>query len=423
LSLICSMTLICSAIGMNWSGGIRPSVSSCQRASASSALSSPVARSVIGWKTRPIRSRVSALPQRLLDQDPAAIDFVHLRGEDGDPRASPFLGAIERGVGTDQRLLDVAIPRHEQGQAGAAGDPEFAAIDEEGLLERGADGGPGAVRSGRRADPRQKQGEFVAAGSGDQGTLAGRPGEAASDPLEHPVAGGVTERVVDRLEAVEIDHRQSEALAGASDPGGTPSEGAEEGPAVGEAGQRVGVGDQPGLALFRLGEPLGALRPLPLERDRGARFDQLEEALVMKAQLAQQDKDDREQAYPHGDMGGIRCESQPGGQRQSQQQQRRSSRRRIAADSVGAADRGEAREEDDEIVVGGVAGRHQVERPGAESDAEHDREGEHLAKLGEDPLRAELAVADLDPVHHPHDDQAADQEREVEQGSEPSAGG
>jgi hypothetical protein len=50
-SLICSMTLICSAIGMNWSGGIRPSVSSCHRASASSARSSPVARSVIGWKT------------------------------------------------------------------------------------------------------------------------------------------------------------------------------------------------------------------------------------------------------------------------------------------------------------------------------------------------------------------------------------
>ena len=113
------------------------------------------------------------------------------------------------------------------------------------------------------ADAGQKQSELVAAGAGDQRALARRGGEPAADFLEDGVAGGVAERVVDRLEPVEVDGAEREP-ARFADRRGAAAERTEKGAAVGEAGQMVGIGDQLRLRLFGLGEPFRAAGALAL---------------------------------------------------------------------------------------------------------------------------------------------------------------
>ena len=79
---------------------------------------------------------------------------------------------------------------------------------------RRADGGSERAGVLLVAHAGQDEGEFVAAGSRDQRALAGRDGKASADFLEHGVAGGMAERVVDRLEPVEIEDAQRNAGAG-----------------------------------------------------------------------------------------------------------------------------------------------------------------------------------------------------------------
>ena len=67
-------------------------------------------------------------------------------------------------------------------------------------------------------DVLEQDGELVAAEAGRGVRAADARVEAAGDLDEHLVAGGVPERVVDRLEVVEVeeDDRQAAALAAAA---------------------------------------------------------------------------------------------------------------------------------------------------------------------------------------------------------------
>jgi hypothetical protein len=120
-------------------------------------------------------------------------------------------------------------------------------VDEDGAAEGGQEVLDGAGRAGLRADARHDDGELVAAQARDGPAAGDGEAEAACDLHEELVAGGVPEAVVDGLEAVEVEQRD----------GGRPRRGRgrdalEEQRAVGQAGQRVGLGEasQLGRALL-----------------------------------------------------------------------------------------------------------------------------------------------------------------------------
>ena len=105
----------------------------------------------------------------------------------------------------------------------------------------------GELQRARLVEPGGDHDELVAAEPGDQVTVAARPGQPAGDGAEQLVAGAVPERVVDDLEAVEVQEQQGQLpalheqvleLLG------------ERGP-VGQPGERVGQ-RHPGQPLLSL---------------------------------------------------------------------------------------------------------------------------------------------------------------------------
>jgi hypothetical protein len=84
--------------------------------------------------------------------------------------------------------------------------------------------------------------ELVAAEPGDGASAVDGRAQPVADLDEQGVAGAVTERIVDRLEAVEIEDEEGQLLlcgAGGGNPG---VEGGIEGGTVGEPGQRIAIG-------------------------------------------------------------------------------------------------------------------------------------------------------------------------------------
>ena len=99
------------------------------------------------------------------------------------------------------------------------------------------------------ADPLAEQGELVAAQPCQRVAGAEQPLEAPRDLDQHLVSGGVTEGVVDELEAVEVEVDDREALGGAASRR-HPHPVREQGP-VWEPGERV-MERLPGKPLLRL---------------------------------------------------------------------------------------------------------------------------------------------------------------------------
>ena len=123
-----------------------------------------------------------------------------------------------------------------------------------------------------------RNGEFVSAQPGNDSAVARLSFQATSDRLQHEISGGMTQHVVDALEAVEPDHEQRDlartlrCIRDHADQSGM------QRVAVGKTGQRVVLGeisDAFGLALAdrdvaQDGSVLEAVRSLPA---REARLD------------------------------------------------------------------------------------------------------------------------------------------------------
>jgi len=143
------------------------------------------------------------------------------------------LGAVHRHVGVAQQLVAPAV---------AAGDADRAAAEDLVAVEgeRGPEGGGDALGHGDRVgdvgDVLQQDGELVAA----QARGGVRAAQAAPDALGHGhqqrVAGRMAERVVDRLEAVQVDEQHRHLGAAARQ--GVP-EPVDEQRAVGQPRERV----------------------------------------------------------------------------------------------------------------------------------------------------------------------------------------
>ena len=123
--------------------------------------------------------------------------------------------------------------------------------------------------------PAQQAGELVAAEPGDRVAAAQAPGERARDGADQLVAGLVAERVVDVLEAVDVEHEHGAGAHPAARGGDLELELLDEAAAVEQVGERVVVGEVleavlGGLALGDVGQqPLDQQPALLVEHARG----------------------------------------------------------------------------------------------------------------------------------------------------------
>ena len=117
------------------------------------------------------------------------------------------LGLVHRDVRALQQPHGVAGVRGEQRDADAGVDVDADAADGEGMLERGAQPQPGGARR-RLVAGLEDDRELVAAEPGERVVVAQELLQARADLAQHLVAGVVAERVVELLEAVEVDQEQ-----------------------------------------------------------------------------------------------------------------------------------------------------------------------------------------------------------------------
>jgi hypothetical protein len=210
--------------------------------------------------------------QLLLDDHAAAVAVAEVGRIRLVAAAAGLLGGVQRDVGVHQqvvgthRMVDAA--RHADAGRGA----QRAAVDVHRLLQHVEQAPRQRVDVGRPIGiGEHQQRELVAAQSRHQvvGTPAGE--QARGHGLQQLVAGGVSQRVVDQLEVVEIQRQQRHEAA----PRQRGAQRAVQREAIGQAGERVGVG-QVAQALLRhhllggVGDRAAPARGVAVLVDQGA---------------------------------------------------------------------------------------------------------------------------------------------------------
>ena len=197
---------VLSAIGMKSLGGTRPRTGCIHRTSASNATTCPV-RSVdlrlvvqhqFAGRNRAAQFGDQAQPLRIELVDARVV--AHDRGAGGLRRVEREVGATQQRLG---RLGVVGPHRVAHAGLGRDGDTGQFGLLTERLLQSAQNP---LHRIGRGA--RQHDAELVAAESGDRVAGPHRCGQSFGDDAQELVAVAMTERVVDFLEAVEVDHHQ-----------------------------------------------------------------------------------------------------------------------------------------------------------------------------------------------------------------------
>ena len=119
--------------------------------------------------------------------------------------AARALGFVERKVGLEDEVVDRRAVDRAEGAADRHADADLGLVDHVGLGDRLDD----AVGKAFDLEPRLRvgddDGEFVAAHAPDMAVAADFVAQPLGDRLEHGVALGMAEGVVDRLEPVEVE--------------------------------------------------------------------------------------------------------------------------------------------------------------------------------------------------------------------------
>ena len=187
---------------------------------------------------------------QLLGDPHALMNFtVEVVAVEAEAVAALVLGAVKRQIGLHHHRLGTGGFGREQGDADARGDADLVALDAERHGQKLADPGgkfPGGLRIG---DCRQQNGELVAAEPRHQVLGPDRGLQPANDLLQQQVAHGVAERVVHILEVVDVEIEHGEGRRAAQARGEGHGEPLEEGAAIGQAGQKIGLGEfqHPGI--------------------------------------------------------------------------------------------------------------------------------------------------------------------------------
>ena len=186
----------------------------------------------------------NGMQQIVLDMPPLLDLGAHCRFEE-PVGAAPFdLGAVKGGVGVAHQALAIDGVVGIDGDADAARNEaaigrvhSFSARNASMMLSAMR---PAAAGSGQAWSD---DGEFVAAEPRQHLILVEDAGRAARDRLQQRVAGGMAEKVVDLLEAVEVDAEQRQLAAVRGGHRDLAVELAVEAAAIGQAGQRIVLGE------------------------------------------------------------------------------------------------------------------------------------------------------------------------------------
>ena len=165
---------------------------------------------------------------------------MHRRLEEAVAALAVALGDVHRGVGVADELVGVGrrlALDDRDAQAGA--DDDLLLIQPQRLQERLEHALGGVGRLLRADDVLEQDGELVAAEARRGVGGADARGQALGDLAQDLVAGGVAEAVVDRLEVVEVEEDDRDAVLLATVAGDGVAHALDEQGAVGEVGDRV----------------------------------------------------------------------------------------------------------------------------------------------------------------------------------------
>ncbi len=181
---------------------------------------------------------------------------VELLGMEAILVAPLLLGAVERDIGLRQQILRGLGFGVVDGDADAGGHVQGIAVNLIGLGQGIADflgQRPGIGALGQFALQDRK---LVTAQATNQIGIANALLDALAHFDQETVADRMTQRIIDVLEAVEIDIVQGKARRAAAGSNERLPEPVDKGRAVGQAGQRIGAGEQRNLLLgdFALGD-------------------------------------------------------------------------------------------------------------------------------------------------------------------------
>ena len=164
------------------------------------------------------------------------------RIEDVDVAAVGELGAVHRHVGFAHELSTRHRGLVGEGDTNADVDEGLLAVDRVGRAQRGADAFGQRDGFGPVGQARAQHHELVTAEPGHRVGLADGSGQSPSGLDQQLVSAGVTDRVVDRLEPVEIAEQQRQLRAAAPRREQALGHPRQQQAAVGQAGERVVTG-------------------------------------------------------------------------------------------------------------------------------------------------------------------------------------
>src|SRR5215213_569093 len=156
-----------------------------------------------------------------------------------DARAAAVLGGVHGEVGATEQLAGAGIPVVRGRDANAHRDDQRLPTEVDRLRHRREQTFGDVHRLAVTVEVGEHGRELVAAESGDAVGRAQGLLQALPDGLEHPVADLVTEVVVHRLEAIEVEVQHREVRLMTADAGDGGLEPVEDQHAVREPGERV----------------------------------------------------------------------------------------------------------------------------------------------------------------------------------------
>ncbi len=190
--------------------------------------------------------------------------------------AARALGDVHDDVGTAHQRAGVVAVLREQRHADAGADVDRLALE----LDRRTQGRGHGTRHRARAfaiGAGQHDRELVATEARHGVAIAQRSAQPVGDLAQHRVAGDVTERVVDALEAVEVEQQHRQPAAGGARRAQRLLDARHQPRAVRQAGERILVGEAQHLLLARgdafahVVEAAGELADLVAAADSDAR--------------------------------------------------------------------------------------------------------------------------------------------------------
>ena len=201
-----------SASAMNASGYRKPRSGCCQRTSASTPTAVSVAQVGLGLEVQDELVVVDRAAQ--VGDQREVLAVVGVGGAVVERVAAVgALGRVHGDVGVLEQRLGVLAVLGVERDPDARLDLDADVLELEALGDRRAHAGRRVERVLGAADVGEQDGELVAAEAGDRVARPQRRGQALADRAQQQVAVVVAERVVDLLEAVEVDHQHGDGAA------------------------------------------------------------------------------------------------------------------------------------------------------------------------------------------------------------------